>query len=214
MIKRIIVICGASASGKDTVARLLAHFLITQGYDAGLVVSDTTRPQRSGEKDGIDYNFRTKEQFLSQLDQYIEHDCFRGWYYGTNYDALSYEYNVVVLTLEGYKKLREQFGKIVDLIILEAPTLVRLQRSIQREGRFRFEHLRRAIVDRKVFNDKQYWKYQISGCRIRQTYTDVHIYCYYHGQCGIVETVSLLSLLTNKLILGKIIGQNIITSYI
>lgn len=212
-MNKIIVICGASASGKDTVARLLAHFLITEGYNAGLVVSDTTRPQRLGEQDGVDYNFKTKEEFLNQLDKYIEYDCFRGWYYGTSYNALSYEYNVVVLTLEGYKKLREHFEDI-ELIVLEAPTLIRLIRSIQRENKFRFEHLRRIFVDKRAFNDTQYWSYKISGYRIKQTYTDIHIYHYYHGQCGTVDTISLLSLITNKLILGKIIGQNIITGYI
>ncbi|KAL8681552.1 MAG: hypothetical protein Q9186_002368 [Xanthomendoza sp. 1 TL-2023] len=51
---------------------------------------DTTRSPRSGERNGIEYNFTTKESFLSLVDEggFIEHAQFGGNYYGTSVKAV------------------------------------------------------------------------------------------------------------------------------
>lgn len=52
--------------------------------------ADTTRAPRSGERDGIEYNFTTKESFLKLVDEggFIEHAQFGGNYYGTSVKAV------------------------------------------------------------------------------------------------------------------------------
>ncbi len=48
-------------------------------------VSATTRAPRPGEQEGVDYYYRTREQFqqLIENDQVVEHNFYNGNYYGT-----------------------------------------------------------------------------------------------------------------------------------
>ncbi|KAL8674246.1 MAG: hypothetical protein Q9168_001313 [Polycauliona sp. 1 TL-2023] len=86
-LHRPIVVSGPSGSGKSTVLKRLftAHPNIF-----GFSVSHTTRSPRSGERDGIEYNFTTKESFLKLVDEggFIEHAQFGGNYYGTSVKAV------------------------------------------------------------------------------------------------------------------------------
>jgi guanylate kinase len=76
----IIAICGKSATGKDTLSRCLVSNLKHRGYAAQIIVSDTTRPPRENEVDGVDYNFLTNKQFYDKIDscQYLEYSKFNG----------------------------------------------------------------------------------------------------------------------------------------
>ena len=56
----VVIITGGSAVGKDTIARLLKEEYKT-------FVSDTTRPKRAGERDGVEYNFLSEETFFSKV---------------------------------------------------------------------------------------------------------------------------------------------------
>ena len=55
----MIIITGASCSGKTTAARILKE----KGYKEA--ISHTNRPIRDGEKDGVDYNFVSDETLHS-----------------------------------------------------------------------------------------------------------------------------------------------------
>ena len=81
----IVAICGKSATGKDTLAKLLYNDLNRQGIAANLIISDTTRELRDNETKGVDYNFLDKITFLQKAinKEYLEYTKFRGWYYGT-----------------------------------------------------------------------------------------------------------------------------------
>lgn len=77
----LIVLTGPSGVGKGTLtARLLPSVpkLVKS-------VSVTTRKQRPGETDGVDYFFRTKDEFdlMCQRDELMEHAQFAGNWYGT-----------------------------------------------------------------------------------------------------------------------------------
>ena len=54
-------------------------------------VSMTTRKMRPGERDGIDYYFVSKEEFLKRVDEgkFLEHAEFVGNYYGTPLDKVN-----------------------------------------------------------------------------------------------------------------------------
>lgn len=56
----------------------------------GFSVSHTTRGPRDGEKDGVDYNYTTKDNFLKMVDEggFIEHAQFGSNLYGTSVQAV------------------------------------------------------------------------------------------------------------------------------
>ena len=79
--KFLFVVSGAAGTGKDSVVKALreAHPEIEK------TVSATTRAPRPGEQEGVDYYYRTREQFqqLLENDQVVEHNFYNGNYYGT-----------------------------------------------------------------------------------------------------------------------------------
>ena len=54
------MLCGPSGVGKST---LIARLLAERPGRFGFSISCTTRPQRQGETDGVDYFFKTDEEF-------------------------------------------------------------------------------------------------------------------------------------------------------
>ena len=79
--KKLIVISGSSGVGKGTVIKSL----LERNSDIKLSVSYTTRAPREGEKEGINYFFRTKEEFSEAVknDEFLEWAEFSGNCYGT-----------------------------------------------------------------------------------------------------------------------------------
>ena len=78
----LIVFSGPSGVGKGTVRREIFESTDNQFQYS---VSMTTRPQRPGEVDGVDYFFRTREEFeeLIRQGQMLEYAEYVGNYYGT-----------------------------------------------------------------------------------------------------------------------------------
>ena len=60
----IIVLVGKSASGKDSVAKILESKL---GYE--VVLSTTSRPMRSNEVQGVQYNFVSDGDFKKLINE-------------------------------------------------------------------------------------------------------------------------------------------------
>jgi hypothetical protein len=82
-----IVISGPSGAGKSTILkRLFEEYPDKFGFS----VSNTTRSPRAGEKDGVEYNFVSKEEFQKLVDEkgFIEHAQFGGNCYGTSIKAV------------------------------------------------------------------------------------------------------------------------------
>ncbi|WP_165213389.1 guanylate kinase [Streptococcus tangpeifui] len=78
----LIVFSGPSGVGKGTVRQ---EIFSTPDHKFEYSVSMTTRSQRPGEKDGVDYFFRTREQFedLIRQGQMLEYAEYVNNYYGT-----------------------------------------------------------------------------------------------------------------------------------
>lgn len=77
----LIIISGFSGSGKSTIAKRLL-----EDYDNyALSVSATTRSPREGEKEGVDYFYKTEEEFLSMVnsDAFLEYAYYVDHAYGT-----------------------------------------------------------------------------------------------------------------------------------
>lgn len=189
----IIAICGKSAAGKDALKHYLWSTLCSQLKPAHKMVSDTTRPKRDKEKDGVDYNYLTAEEFLEKADkrEYLEYTSFRKWYYGTPKDQVKNGFNIGIFNPAGLKKLcRYQCRYIIIPVYLEVDAGIRLHRMKDREGKFTLEHFRRLFTDWKDFRsikalfDNRY-KYHLTLTNAENVLREVRDISNYFASIGI-----------------------------
>lgn len=157
---RIFCLIGKSASGKDT---LYQHIMERHGAELTRVIPSTTRPIRTGETDGVDYHFVTKEQLdeLEAAGKVIEcrsyQTVFGMWYYFTMAFEVEEEKDyIVITTLEGAHSFIRHFGvEKVRVVYLDLEDRTRLMRCVAREDRQKNpnynEVCRRFLADQQDF---------------------------------------------------------------
>ena len=116
----LIIISGPSGTGKGTVINELL-----KNRSAELSISCTTRFPREGEKEGVNYFYKTKEEFLSMIyyDEFLEYAQVFGNYYGTPRDyvlkKLESGKNVILeIDIQGALKVKENLRQAVMIFIL------------------------------------------------------------------------------------------------
>lgn len=160
---KILALFGKSAAGKDDIQNwIIRHF---PGY-CNKIVSYTTRPPREGERDGENYFFITKEEFVKKVVSHsmLEQTQFRDWFYGTSLNQLDEnKINIGVFNLAGIRSLLQDPRVEVIPIWVHADDKVRLIRSLRREDYPDcFEICRRFMADDVDFNeplDFNYYKW-------------------------------------------------------
>lgn len=145
----IYCLIGQSASGKSTIERSLTE----EGYKR--IISYTTRPMRSKEKDGIDYFFVSEKEFadLKNTGFFSETAQYREWNYGMSLSGVDYENEdyIAVVTVHGYKELLKEVGKErITSIFVSTDERLRMRRLLDR-GDDIDEIMRRIKNDRVDF---------------------------------------------------------------
>ncbi|HEX8074850.1 MAG TPA: guanylate kinase [Thermoleophilaceae bacterium] len=114
---RVLVITGPSGVGKGTLIGTLCRAF----PDARLSVSATTRAPRSGERDGADYHFLSRDEFDRRVDDgdFLEHAEYSGNRYGTLRSEVEDASDGVVLEIEvqGARQVREALPDAVQIFI-------------------------------------------------------------------------------------------------
>ena len=118
----IIVISSPSGAGKTSVC----HKLIERDKSIALSISDTTRPARDNEKDGVDYNFIKEEEFKIRIKNksYIEYANVFGNFYGSQYKNITDHFEngrdiLFDIDWQGAKQLKNaSFVNIVSIFII------------------------------------------------------------------------------------------------
>lgn len=129
----LIVISGPSGVGKDAVLEKMSEL----GSPHYFTVTATTRAKRSGERDGVDYFFVTKERFRQMIenDELLEWAEVYGNYYGSPKvqirDSLCEGKSVVLkIDIQGAASVRERCPEAL-LIFLAPPSLAELERRLR-----------------------------------------------------------------------------------
>lgn len=133
----LIVLSGPSGVGKGTVRKAIFE---SGDNDFQYSVSMTTRNKREGEIEGVDYYFRTREEFeaLIEAGEMLEYAEYVGNYYGT---PLSYVQKTLdqgkdvflEIEVQGAKQVKEKVPDGV-FIFLTPPDLAELRSRITGRG--------------------------------------------------------------------------------
>ncbi|MEA5061065.1 MAG: hypothetical protein VB015_01425 [Erysipelotrichaceae bacterium] len=147
----MIVLVGASASGKTEVAKMLA-----KKYGIVKMITTTTRPMRIGEKDGKDYFFVTREEFEKRIkeNRFVEHTVYNGNFYGSGRDQIGIN-KCIVVDPKGLKAFINLKDPDIYTFLLTADENTRYERMLIRGdlpeyAQNRIEHDRIEFADNKL----------------------------------------------------------------
>ena len=156
---KLVVVSGPSGSGKGTVIKELFN-LNEYKYS----VSATARPPRPDEKNGLDYYFISKDEFLNKISngEMLEYVEYPGNYYGTLKEPveemLKKEYNVILeIEVEGALNIKEKYPETV-MIFLTPPTYSELEKRL-RGRKTEAEETIRKRLDRAKKEINEIYKY-------------------------------------------------------
>ena len=109
----LIVLSGPSGVGKGTVRKAIFS---QENTSFEYSISMTTRSPREGEVDGVDYFFKSREEFedLIQQGKLLEYAEFVGNYYGTPVDYVRETLDrgkdvFLEIEVQGARQVREKF---------------------------------------------------------------------------------------------------------
>ena len=138
----IVAVSGPSGVGKGTVLAKVEELL--EKADPGSVghsISVTTRAPRGSEQDGVEYYFRTAEQFEQMIKEgkIVEYDKYVDNYYGTPSEPLEKMLTkgqdvLFDITIEGSLALNRQFDVDTVTIFILPPSMKELENRLRGRG--------------------------------------------------------------------------------
>jgi len=154
----MLVMIGASASGKTEIAKILIR-----EYGFEKMITYTTREKRLGEIHGIDYYFISESAFLEKKlnHEFIETISYNGRHYGTAFDDTALN-KVLIVDPSGASVLKEKLDGNTVFFFLECPKEIRAQRM-----RARGDHL--TDIKKRLEKDALHFD------KARQNYRDYTI---------------------------------------
>lgn len=124
----LLVISGPSGAGKDAVSTRMKEL----GYPLEYIVTVTTRPRRSNERDNVNYHFVSKESFQKMLEhgELLEWANVYGNWYGVPKQAVKEalekgQDTIVKVDIQGATTIRKLLPQAV-LIFLVPPSMPEL----------------------------------------------------------------------------------------
>ena len=132
----LFILSGPSGVGKGTVRQRLFEQETHLKYS----VSATTRDKRPGEKHGVDYFYKSKEEFEKMIEkqELLEYAQYVNNYYGTPREYVEEQLNLgndvfLEIEVQGAMKVKENFTEGV-FIFLFPPSLDELKNRIVNRG--------------------------------------------------------------------------------
>lgn len=131
---KVIVVSGPSGVGKNGI---IEKFINDPELNLAQVISMTSRERRENERDGINYDFVTRNYFEEAIKagKLLEYTEFLGNYYGTPIDSVERLRSLgknVLLEVEatGAKQIREKFPNSISIFIVPS-SLAELENQIR-----------------------------------------------------------------------------------
>jgi guanylate kinase len=150
----LFIVSSPSGGGKTTlIRRLIAD---PPGAPLHFSVSHTTRPKRTGERNGREYHFVTDGVFrrMAARKAFLEHNIVHGRRYGTSrvevLPRLERGEDVVLdIDVQGARDIRKVYPRAVSIFIV-LPSPEELERRLLRRGLDQEEEIRRRLRRARV----------------------------------------------------------------
>ena len=176
----LVIISGFSGAGKGTIVKKLMERYPDEYV---LSISATTRNPRTGEEEGVDYFFKTKEEFEEMIrqDEFLEYAFFVDRYYGTPREFVLNNLNAgknVILEIDrqGAMKVQKKFPEVV-MIFLTPPDAEELKRRLMSRGTETMEvieqRLEQAVEEAKFIDAYDYLLINETG-KVDECVENVH----------------------------------------
>ena len=130
---KLFIITAPSGAGKTT----LVDELVSQNEKLCVSVSHTTRPARPGEKDGVNYHFTEKQEFMGMLSDgnFLESAEVYGYHYGTSElwvnEQLAKGLDIILeIDWQGAEQIRNLYPDTCSIFILP-PSIETLTERLQ-----------------------------------------------------------------------------------
>ena len=132
----LIVISAPSGAGKGTII----NKMLEKNNNLWLSVSETSRPMRANDIDGITYHFCTKEEFEEKIkdDYFLEYALYANNYYGTPkkyiQEHLSKGQDVILeIEIQGAMQIKKLIPEALFIFIMP-PSLNELKKRLVGRG--------------------------------------------------------------------------------
>lgn len=160
----LIVVSGPSGVGKDAALKRMREL----NYPFHFLVTNTTRPKREEEIEGVDYHFITKEQFaeMEQRGDFLEHAVVYGYDYGNSRsevrEALARGQDVIMrIDVQGAATIKRLVPEAVFIMLLP-PSIEALEARLRKRRTEPEEYLQiRLHAARLEMNEVEKFDYAI-----------------------------------------------------
>ena len=144
----LIVVSGFSGAGKGT---LMKELLKKYPDDYALSISATSRKPREGEQEGVEYFFKTREEFEKMIEgeELVEYAQYVGNYYGTPKAYVEEQLEagkdvILEIDIQGASKIKEKFPQTV-LMFVTPPSAEELKNRLVKRGTEDMETIERRL---------------------------------------------------------------------
>jgi guanylate kinase len=148
----ILILSGPSGCGKSTLLKEVYKDI----SDYYFSISTTTRAPRTGELNGVDYFFVTKEEFEKDIanDDFLEYAKVHDNYYGTSLKPINKaleEGKLVIfdIDVQGHEIVRTKLDSIVTSVFITTPSLTVLEQRLNTRNTDSVE-----IIEKRIKNAK------------------------------------------------------------
>lgn len=131
----LIVVSGPSGVGKDATLKEMQ----ARGLPFHFLVTNTTRPKRPNETEGVDYHFVTADEFQGKLERgdFLEHANVYGNRYGNARSdieaALAQGMDVIMrIDVQGAATIRQKVDDAIFIFLISTPA--ELERRLRARG--------------------------------------------------------------------------------
>ena len=149
---RLILLSAPSGAGKTSLVNAAL------AADSTLVVSisHTTRTQRQGETDGVNYHFVDQPEFQRMIDdhQFLEHALVFGQHYGTSIAGVEAQLAkgcdvILEIDWQGAAQVRQLVGNAISIFILP-PSEAELEIRLKSRNQDSAESIQRRLAEARL----------------------------------------------------------------